>query len=79
MTALYKMNEKLNKVKELLGVRCLFPSSFDITDEIAIRCMLESSTNSKVLKFKDTTEDVVVRLKPNSKKNDRAEVIIKQS
>ena len=55
-------------IQGLLGVRCIFPSSVTPTDdEVTVRCMLENAVavgiGGKSLLYKDSIEDIVVRLK----------------
>lgn len=52
------------KLQGLLGVRCVFPNNSHATDsDFTVRCMLENSSGGKALLYKDSIEDVIVRLK----------------
>lgn len=52
------------KLQGLLGVRCVFPNNSGATDsDFTVRCMLENSSGGKALLYKDSIEDVIVRLK----------------
>jgi hypothetical protein len=54
-----------DKVHSLLGVRCVFPERAICTvgEEFTARCMLENLPGRKPPSYKDTIEDIIIRLK----------------
>lgn len=60
----FMSSELRAKLQGLLGVRCVFPNNSGATDsDFTVRCMLENSSGGKALLYKDSIEDVIVRLK----------------
>lgn len=58
-------------LQALLGLRCVFPERASETcDEFTARCMLESPTPGKAVPYKDSMEDVIVRLKSLANETD---------
>ena len=57
-------DELRTKLQGLLGVRCVFPNHVEFSDgDFTVRCMLENAGPGKSLLYKESVEDVVVRLK----------------
>ena len=54
-----------DKLRELVGVRCIFPSGIycDPHHDFTARCLLENVPGTKPQTYKDTVEDIIVRLK----------------
>jgi hypothetical protein len=57
--------ELKEKVHSLLGVRCTFPERAicNVNEDFTARCMLENLPGRKPPPYKDTIEDIIVRLK----------------
>ncbi len=56
--------ELRTKLQGLLGVRCIFPNHVELTGgDLTVRCMLEYAGPGKSMLYRDSIEDVIVRLK----------------
>lgn len=57
-------SELRTKLQGLLGVRCIFPNHVELTGgDLTVRCMLEYAGPGKSMLYRDSVEDVIVRLK----------------
>lgn len=60
------------KIQDLIGTRCIFPSqvAFLPGEDFVARCMLESTAVGRSMPYKDSMEDIIVRLKDFSERID---------
>jgi hypothetical protein len=52
-------------IQALLGVKCVFPSDVPgcFREDLVARCMMEYAVGAKLIPYKESLEDVIVRMR----------------